>query len=185
MGTWSMRGNLGTYRFLLTMGFLWIGLYFTRRDLSVGALAVSWQALKEMLIVLPPIFILLGLFDVWVPKGKVVRFMGKGSGLRGVLLSFLAGALIAGPLYGAFPVAAIFLKKHVSLPKVFIFLGAWSTMKIPMFLVEGQSLGWRFAITRLCLNIPGILLIAYFLTLIVKPEEERWIRQQADDLTLG
>jgi uncharacterized membrane protein YraQ (UPF0718 family) len=39
-----------------------------------------------MLLVIPPIFILLGLLDVWVPKEKV-KFMGEGSGLKGVLLA--------------------------------------------------------------------------------------------------
>jgi len=184
MGAWNVKGFLGRYRFFLAMGLLWVGLYFGKTDLAVSSLEVCWYSLKEMLIVIPPIFILVGLFDVWVPKEKVVRFMGKGAGFRGVLLSFLTGALAAGPLYGAFPVAAVFLKKNASLSNVFIFLGAWSTMKIPMFLFEGQSLGWKFALTRLCLNIPGILLIAYVLTKMLEPDEEQWIRQQADDLTL-
>ena len=35
---------------------------------------------KTMLLVIPPIFILLGLLDVWVPREKMIRYMGTGSG---------------------------------------------------------------------------------------------------------
>ncbi|MCX7025912.1 MAG: hypothetical protein NT061_00160 [Spirochaetes bacterium] len=38
---------------------------------------------KTMLLVIPPIFILLGLFDVWVPREKMMRFMGPSSGVSG------------------------------------------------------------------------------------------------------
>lgn len=53
---------------------------------------------KEMMMVLPPIFILLGLLDVWVSKDTMVKFMGEGSGLTGVLLSFFLGSSAASPL---------------------------------------------------------------------------------------
>ena len=60
-----------------------------------------------MLLVIPPIFILLGLLDVWVPREKMMRFMGPSSGMKGGVLAFLLGSFAAGPLYGAFPVAAV------------------------------------------------------------------------------
>ncbi len=40
-----------------------------------------------MLGVIPPIFILLGLLDTWVPREKVVNHLGAGSGLRGLSLA--------------------------------------------------------------------------------------------------
>lgn len=45
-----------------------------------------------------------------------------------------------------------------------IFIGAWSTTKIPMLLFEISALGAKFAITRLCVDIIGILIIAQILT---------------------
>ena len=65
---------------------------------------------KEMLLVLPPIFILIGLLDVWIPKETMIRLMGEGSGIKGVLLAFLFGTVAVGPLYAAFPVAIVFVK---------------------------------------------------------------------------
>lgn len=134
-----------------------------------GARAVEVTAfsLREMLLVIPPVFLLLGLLDVWVPRETMTRFMGEGSGLKGVLLAIFLGSAAAGPLYGAFPVAAVFMKKGVTLRNVFVFLGAWSTTKVPMFLFELSALGPRFALTRLAVDIPGIILIAWVLVRVL------------------
>jgi uncharacterized membrane protein YraQ (UPF0718 family) len=120
-------------------------------------------SLREMALVLPPIFILLGLLDVWVPREKMVKFMGEGSGARGALLAFLLGAAAAGPLYGAFPVAQVLLRKGASMRNITILLGAWSTLKIPMLLFELASMGPRFTLTRMAVDIVGVLLIAFLL----------------------
>jgi uncharacterized membrane protein YraQ (UPF0718 family) len=116
---------------------------------------------KTMLLVIPPIFILLGLLDVWVPREQMIRYMGEGSGPRGSVLAFLLGSFAAGPLYGAFPFAAILMKKGASFTNILIFIGAWSTTKIPMLLFEMAALGKRFALSRLAIDIVGIVIIAW------------------------
>ena len=146
------------------------------------AVQVSLFSFKEMLLVIPPIFVLLGLLDVWVPREKMVRFMGDKSGLLGILLAVFIGSAAAGPLYGAFPVAAVFLRKGVKFTNLLIFLGAWSTTKIPMFLFELSSLGTSFALTRLLVNIPGIIGMAYLLRLALKEEEVNALYERASTL---
>ena len=138
--------------------------------------------LKEMVLVIPPIFILLGLLDVWVPKQTMVKFMGEKSGLKGILLALFIGSAAAGPLYGAFPVAAVFMKKGVAFTNILIFLGAWSTTKIPMFLFEVASLGPVFAVTRLLIDIPGIIIIAYLLSALMPKAEIEAIYSKAESL---
>lgn len=148
-------------------------------ELGMKALSITAYSLKEMLMVIPPIFILLGLLDVWVEKDTMVKYMGENSGLKGILLSFFIGSAAAGPLYGAFPVASVFMKKGVKFTNILIFLGAWSTTKIPMFLFEISSLGVKFALTRLLVNIPGIIIIAYALNSLVSNEERNIIYENA------
>ena len=114
-----------------------------------------------MLSVLPPIFILLGLLDVWVDRATMVKYTGKGSGFKGVLIAFLLGSAAAGPLYAAFPFAGIMLKKGSSLTNVLIFIGAWSTTKIPLLAFEMASMGMKFTLARLAMSLIGIPLIAF------------------------
>ena len=155
------------YRVFLVVLVLLGIVFLVDRELGRLAFQSAGYTIKEMLLIIPPIFVLLGLLDVWIPRETMVRFMGEGSGARGVLLAFLLGSAAAGPLYGAFPVASVFMRKGVKFSNILVFLGAWSTTKIPMFLFELESLGPRFALTRLAINIPGILIIAWTLSALV------------------
>ena len=129
-------------------------------NLGKQALNNTLGSLKEMLSVLPPIFVLLGLLDIWVDRATMVKFTGKGSGFKGVLIAFLLGSAAAGPLYAAFPFAGVMLKKGSSLTNVLIFIGAWSTTKIPLLAFEAASMGLKFTLIRLGLSLVGIPLIA-------------------------
>ncbi|MDC7229674.1 MAG: permease [Sphaerochaetaceae bacterium] len=164
--------------FLLVLVLLGIVSLFNK-ELGTGVFNITVMQLKEMLLVIPPIFILLGLLDVWVPKQTMVRYMGKGSGLKGILLSLFIGSAAAGPLYGAFPVAAVFMKKGVTFSNILIFIGAWSTTKIPMILFEFSALGAPFALTRLLIDIPGIIIIAFLLSKMMGKEEIEAIYERA------
>ena len=157
-------------------------LLFAAPELGRNSFRLTAANLTEMLSILPPIFILLGLIDVWVPREAMMKYMGQGAGLRGVLLAFAMGSAAAGPLYASFPVAGMLMKKGVVLSNVFIFIGAWSTTKIPMLLFEASSLGWKFTIIRLLCSITGILMIAFLLGKTTSEEEHERLYQRAQDL---
>ena len=129
-------------------------------DVGLPAAGRMLNGFKEMLTVLPPIFVMLGLLDVWVPRETMMKFMGEGSGIRGALLAIFLGSAAAGPLYAAFPVAAVFMKKGAKFMNVMLFIGAWSTTKVPMVLFELSSMGPLFTFTRLGLSLFGITAIA-------------------------
>lgn len=136
--------------------------------------------IKSMLLVVPPIFLLLGLLDVLVPRETMMKFMGPGAGIRGPLIAFALGSAAAGPLYGAFPVASMLMKKGASFTNILIFIGAWSTTKVPMFLFETQALGYRFALARLAIDLVGIVVIALAIkTVVPKKEVERMYAEAA------
>lgn len=146
-------------------------------EIGKKSLELTLQNVKEMLSVLPPIFVLLGLLDVWVDRATMMKFTGKGSGFKGVLIAFLLGSAAAGPLYAAFPVAGVMLKKGSSLFNVFIFVGAWSTTKIPMLAFEGANMGLTFTLLRLSLSIVGILIIALITEKSLNKEQQEEIYQ--------
>lgn len=141
-------------------------------EIGLKSLDLSKSNLLEMLSVLPPIFVLLGLLDVWVDRAAMMRYTGKDSGIKGILIAFILGSAAAGPLYAAFPVAGVMLKKGSSIRNVLIFIGAWSTTKIPLLTFEAANLGFPFMLLRLGLSIIGILLIAWTTEKALGPEEQ-------------
>lgn len=144
-----------------------------------AAVANLWFQARTMLLVVPPIFILLGLIDVWVPRERMIKLMGSGSGARGAALAFGLGSFAAGPLYGAFPFAAVLMKKGASFNNILIFIGAWSTTKLPMLLFEASALGARFALSRLAIDVAGIALIAWAMNLALPAAEREKIYANA------
>ena len=148
-----------------------IAVHFLNKAKALSILAATKNCLIEMLSILPPILILLGLFEVWVPKSMVEKFMGEASGWKGILAALFVGTAGMGPLYVAFLIGAFFLRKGASLLNTSIFLCVWAAIKIPMIRFEIQFLGLEFAALRLALTIPGILAISGLLSLIVKREK--------------
>lgn len=69
--------------------------------------------IKEMLIIMPVIFVLTALLDLWVPKDKIMQLLGKEAKGKGLVLSFIIGSISAGPIYAAFPISIMLHKKEL------------------------------------------------------------------------
>jgi uncharacterized membrane protein YraQ (UPF0718 family) len=117
----------------------------------------------EMVAVLPAMFVLVGLFDVWVPRNFVERHVGRDSGPLAILWMVLLGTLQAGPLYAAFPVAVALWRKGTAPRNVFIYLGAFCALKIPMLTFEAAFLGWQFSLVRTAVTLPVFICLGYLL----------------------
>ena len=174
-----MKQTVKRYRFfilLLVLNGLILLLY---PDLGHKSWTISWNSFLEMLSIIPPVFILLGLLDVWVEKETMIKLIGDDSGPLGIVVAFILGSASAGPLYAGFPVAGVLLKKGSKFSNVLVFIGAWSTTKIPLLLFEASAMGWKFMLTRFIINIPGIALIAYITEKVLSKKDKEVIYRNA------
>lgn len=175
-----MKEFIKRYRFFILLVI--INAVFAILFPTVGqkSLKITWDNTLEMLSVIPPVFILLGLLDVWVERETMMKLMGDKSGFLGIIIAFFLGSAAAGPLYAAFPIAGVLLKKGCKLSNVLIFIGAWSTTKIPMLLFEASSIGWKFMLLRFLIDIPGIAVIAYTTEKLLTSKERSIIFENAN-----
>ena len=65
------------------------------------------------------------------------------------------------------------IRKGASLRNIFIFIGAWSTMRIPMALFEISNLGFAFGLSRYAVSLTGVVLMALALDFLLKPDERQ------------
>lgn len=156
--------------------YLWL---FTYLAVTLLSFAVGFNPGKEvfsnftkffieMVTFIPFLFIIVGLFDVWFPKEKVEKHIGQESGIKGIVLVIILAMLQAGPLYGAFPVAYILYKKGASIKNIFIYLGAFSSLKIPMLGIEIGYLGVQFTLARTLVSLPLFIAVGYFMEWYLK-----------------
>lgn len=136
-------------------------------DQQQETIAAFWKFIVEMFAIFPAVLVLMGLFSVWTSKNLVIKYLGKESGAKGIVLSLFFGALPAGPLYVAFPLAAALRKKGASISNIVIFLSAWACIKIPQEMIELQFLGLRFMAARLVLTILFVTLMGLLIEKIM------------------
>lgn len=131
------------------------------RKKTLLALKKAWKALEGILPQLLVVLILIAMTLAMLDGGTISRLIGSSSGMWGVLAASVIGAITLIPGFIAFPAAAVLMKKGASFINILIFIGAWSTTKIPMLLFEISSLGIRFAMARLAIDVVGIIVIAF------------------------
>ncbi|MDI6604731.1 MAG: permease [Thermoanaerobacteraceae bacterium] len=138
---------------------------------AVQSLNNSLYYVKEMLIIMPVIILLTSLIEAWVPKKTIENSLGEGSGFKGSIFSFLLGSFSAGPIYAAFPMCKMLLKKGASVANIVVILSTWAVIKIPMLANESKFLGPKFMALRWILTTISIFIIAYITSKLVKKEE--------------
>ena len=174
-----MKQMIKRYRLALVLMVANAALLLFVPEKGGKALSIEMDSILDLITFIPPIFILLGLLDVWVEREKLMAHMGPGSGIRGGILAYVMGSAAAGPLYIAFPIAGVLMKKGASLGNIFIFIGAWSTTKLPMILFEASSIGLKFTLVRLVINSLGIVVIALILEKTTPAARQEQIHSEA------
>jgi uncharacterized membrane protein YraQ (UPF0718 family) len=159
-----IRKNL----FLLLVLLAYAVLFFVRRDLVNESVRNSTYYIREMVLVMPAVFVLTALLDLWIPKDRILQFLGKDAGVRGILLSFLIGSLSAGPIYAAFPLCVMLHKKGASIRNIVIILSSWAVIKLPMLLNEAKYLGFKFMGLRWLLTVLAILIFSSITSLVIR-----------------
>lgn len=160
---------------IILLLIIWIVSPINGKQASLSAL----ENLKTVGMVLPPIFILIGLLDVWVPKEVMVKYMGEGSGIKGGLIALFLGAVGAGPLVVAFPISALLIKKGARLAYVFLFLGAWTSVKLPIFMFELANFGSKFTFIHVVTSLVVYLIGAIVLEKVLSTEAKEEIQEKA------
>ena len=136
--------------------------------------AIIIQALMaggEMLIGVVPLllaaFILAGMVQVLVSRETISKWLGKDSGMKGIMLGGIAGALVPGGPYVFYPIAASFLLSGAEIGTVVTFVVAknlWSLSRLPMEVaLLGPELTFiRFIVTFIFPIIIGVIANTFF-----------------------
>ncbi len=171
-----MKKTMKRWLFPIIIALIFASLAIFSSDTAERSLNVTFDYLKEMALIMPPVFLLMGLIEVWVPTNKIEKWLGHGSHVKGGLLSVALGTLPTGPLYVAFPMAASLLKKGASVTNMVLFLGAWAALKIPQIMVEVEFLGVAFAGLRFVLTLIALVITGLLMEFILKRQADQdWL----------
>lgn len=119
--------------------------------------------LLTMLKFVPMVFILIGIFEVWIDQETIEKHLGENSKAIAYLWAIILAGTTVGGLYVALPVSKSIYDKGAKLSIVFTYLGAAAVARIPMTLFEVSFLGVTFTLIRLLVSIPLIIFSSIFL----------------------
>ncbi len=172
-------------RFFVLVSLAYIALSLIKPSMGLESVKIAAYYLKEMLLIMPVIFVLTALLDLWVPKDKIMRYLGQEAGVKGLILSFVIGSVSAGPIYAAFPMCVMLHKKGASISNIVIILSAWAVIKVPMLLNEAKYLGPKFMALRWVLTVVAILVFSWIAARIVKDEDIPQEEEKRDKVTIN
>lgn len=155
------------YKFFLIVLVILILVILFERNTGIKAFNSTKDSFLQMLSVLPPIMILLGLMEEWISRESMMKYMGDDSGIMGIAIAICFAAFAAGPMYAAFPFTAVLLKKGAKFTNVIIFMNAWCVIKISTLLFEISSLGYKFTFYRLLIDFVGVIVMGYLVNYFV------------------
>ncbi len=153
----------------VVMIYLMVWLYSP--DQVLGALRSSGTVFMRILVPLAFVFILMTALNLFLKPGHIVRYIGKGAGLRGVFLSATAGILSMGPIYAWYPLLKDLREKGAAASLIAIFLGnrAVKPFLLPVMI---SYFGWAYTLILTVLTCIGALAVGYTVGLFV-PDNRR------------
>lgn len=154
--------------FIFAVAFTYLAMFIFMPQMGIASMKSSGYYIKEMLMIMPVVFVLTALLDLWIPKEKIEKHLGDESKAKGILLSFVLGSVSAGPIYAGFPFCVMLLKKGASIKNIIIILSSWAVIKIPMLTIETKFLGLKFMIVRYILTVIAIIIFSAISSRIVK-----------------
>jgi uncharacterized membrane protein YraQ (UPF0718 family) len=133
---------------ILAMVLLLIG-YFRGGEEHVAGVKTAATMTLQILPLLVCALLVAGMVQALLPREQVARWIGEGSGFRGILLGSLAGGLTPGGPFVTLPVAVGLMRTGASVGTLVAFLTAWSLWAFARLPMEVGILGWRLTAVRL------------------------------------
>ena len=144
---------------LLLAGLAW---WREGPTLALAGLVQGGKLLISVIPLLIAAFLIAGLIQTLVSREVVIRWLGAGTGWRGILLACVGGALMPGGPYVYYPITATLLHAGAGLGVLVAFVTAknlWTVTRLPLeFALLGPNLTIiRFVATLFLPPLLGLL----------------------------
>jgi len=130
------------------------------RKKAIESLKISARSFVRILPMVFTIIILIGLLLGFISPDLISRFLGEQSGMGGVLLIAVVGALMFIPALLSFPLAASFLEGGASITAVAAFITTLTMIGMITLPIEIKELGPRMAFLRNGMSFVVAIIIA-------------------------
>jgi len=132
----------GIIFFIITI-FIYIVLYFINKQLFFHSLLYFWHIFLKLFYILLIVFFFIFITNLFLKPKTIIKYLGKGSGIKGWIISIVAGIISMGSIYLWYPMLKDMKEKGMSEGLIAVFLYN-RAVKIPILPVMIYYFGWIF-----------------------------------------
>ena len=123
-------------------------------EVFFATFAADARMLLDLLPRMAVAMLLAGGLFVLLPRRQVARWLGAGSGIRGLVLAGIAGMLTPGGPMTSFPMAAVMIGAGADIGAAVTYVTAWMFLGVTRMLVwEIPFMGADFAMLRFAVSL--------------------------------
>ena len=143
--TAKTRSQFRPWLFPAGVTLAYLILAITWQDRTLAALQASGRILLQVSLPLLIAFALMFLLNLFISPAHVSKYLGRGTGFRGILLSAASGIISMGPIFAWYPLLKALKEKGASDFHLANFLAnrAVKPVLLPLMIAY---FGWRFSI---------------------------------------
>jgi uncharacterized membrane protein YraQ (UPF0718 family) len=157
--------GMGLFPLIVLVGY---GIVFAvMPDKACLATESSAKIFLNMLAPLGMIFVLMLFLNLFLKPAWVAKFFGKGSGIKGILLSVAAGIISTGPIYAWYPLLSEIREKGAGDSSIAIFLynRAVKPFLLPLMITY---FGWLYVVILTVLMVLASVAVGYSISIFTK-----------------
>lgn len=158
--------DIGNYYIIVALILLVIS-YFKDKKKTLKALNSILKISLNVLPVIFFIFVVMGLITIFVSKETIANLLGSKSGITGILLGEIIGAIALIQPSAVYPFSGTLLNKGASYAVLYAFIGTAILIGVSTLPAEIKFLGKKFTLIRNLLTFIIIFIFSLFIHFIM------------------
>jgi uncharacterized membrane protein YraQ (UPF0718 family) len=146
-------------------------LFLVSPDKAGQAIKSSGNVFLGMLIPLGLVFVIMLLINLFLKPAAVAKFLGKGSGIKGVVLSVVAGIISTGPIYAWYPLLKDLREKGAGESSIAIFLYNRAVKPFLLPVMIGYF-GWIYVVILTIIVVVASVIVGFSVSIFTSSKGE-------------
>ncbi len=134
--------------------------FFKSREKSSKVIKIAFKSLINTAPYIIITIIIIGIMQGFVPNSLIAEYLGEKSGISGVLLASLIGAILHIPAFVSFPLVASLIERGASVMIGAAFITSLTMIGFTSLPLEIKEFGIKFTVLRNISSFAAAILIA-------------------------
>ncbi|HII95784.1 MAG TPA: permease [Candidatus Methanofastidiosum sp.] len=134
--------------------------FFKSREKTSKVIKIAFKSLINTAPYIIITIIIIGIMQGFIPNRLIAEYLGEKSGISGVLLASLIGAILYIPAFVSFPLVASLIEKGASVMIGAAFITSLTMIGFTSLPLEIKEFGIKFTVLRNISSFAAAILIA-------------------------